>query len=296
MKKKFYAASVTPFTNDDKADIESTIRILKRVYAAGGTGTFLFGTMGEWAQLTQEERAEILEAASSESDIGDLLVGISEDSLKRTLLNMDQSMKHRSGGFVAMLPNMRTSQVDPVVYFHTLCDHSDRPVYFYYAPFNNNIVLSPGQIAEIALHPNCGGIKNSAGQIMLRKELLALKREKNFMLFEGCEWAIDEAVTFGCDGVVCGIGALAPAAIRKILDLVRRGDLSGAAEIQNQLIGLFHGVYGKTSWIGQKYALKVLGVISSEQCRIQPKDMLSSERKREIEATVEKYHSLLEVK
>ena len=239
MKKKFYAASVTPFTDNDKVDIESAIRILKRVSAAGGTGTFLFGTMGEWAQLTQDERAEILKAVSSESNIGDLLVGISEDSLKRTLLNMDRSMKYRSGGFVVMLPNMRTSQVDPTVYFHTLCDHSDRPVYFYYAPVNNNIVLSPEQISDIVSHPKCGGVKNSAGQIALRKELLVLKQKKDFMLFEGCEWAIDEALAFGCDGVVCGIGALAPAAIHKILTLVERGELSKAAEMQLILIDLF---------------------------------------------------------
>ncbi len=293
MNKKIYAASVTPFSANDTIDIDSMLNILKRVAAAKCTGSFIFGTMGEWAQITPYERIAVLKAIDVEKNIGEILVGISENSLKMTLLNMEKSMSYKSAGFVVMLPNMRTSQLDAVKYFHTVCDNSDRPVYFYYAPANNNIQLSAEHLMEIASHKNCGGIKNSACNIALRKELLSCKKDKNFAIFEGCEWAVDEALLLGCDGAVCGIGALAPRALSRIAEMVEDGKFTEARDLQYDLIKLFHAVYGTTSWIGQKYALKTLGVISSEQCRIQPFDMLSLERRKEIESAMEKYYDIL---
>ena len=95
MNKKIYAASVTPFSANDTIDIDSMLNILKRVAAAKCTGSFIFGTMGEWAQITPYERIAVLKAIDVEKNIGEILVGISENSLKMTLLNMPcRQQKH----------------------------------------------------------------------------------------------------------------------------------------------------------------------------------------------------------
>ena len=71
--------------------------------------------------------------------------------------------------------------------------------------------------------------------------------------------------------------------IAELAKAAAAGDWETAREIQFQLLPLFKAVYGTTSWLGQKYALKTLGVISSAHCRIQPESMLPPARRAEIE-------------
>ncbi|MBO7742292.1 MAG: dihydrodipicolinate synthase family protein, partial [Victivallales bacterium] len=153
----------------------------------------------------------------------------------------------------------------------------------YHAPANNNLQLSSEQIARMASHPKCAGIKNSAGSMNLRKELLLHRQSGNFRLLEGHEWAIDEALMLGCDGAVCGLGALAAKPLAQMAEAAEAGDWDTLRRIQFKLLPLFKAVYGTTSWLGQKYALKTLGIISSAHCRIQPESMLSAARRQEIE-------------
>ena len=135
--------------------------------------------------------------------------------------------------------------------------------------------------------------------MVLRRELLLLKREKGYktLLFEGQEWSCDEALMIGLDGIISGMGALASAMFRKLADCVDRGDFPGATAMQEKLIDLYHGVYGpdlSTVWVGQKYALKKLGVFTSDYTVTQDPALLTPPVRERIEKCIAKYASLLE--
>ena len=82
-----------------------------------------------------------------------------------------------------------------------------------------------------------------------------LRAKQPFELFEGNEWAVDEALMVGCDGAVCGIGALAPRPLVQIARAGEDGDLAAACDIQHELCEVFTAIYGSASWIWQKFAL-----------------------------------------
>jgi len=87
------------------------------------------------------------------------------------------------------------------------------------------------------------GLKNSAGEIRTRKELLFLKRSLPFELYEGEEWAIDEALALGCDGAIAGFGSVGARIMAKLVSQFEAGDLAAAAESQMSLIDIYHRVF-----------------------------------------------------
>jgi dihydrodipicolinate synthase/N-acetylneuraminate lyase len=109
-------------------------------------------------------------------------------------------------------------------------------------------------------------LKNSSGIISLRKELIFLKQEMDFLLYEGCEWGIDEALALGCDGAIVGLGTLGGALFRKLLDAFIDNNPAQVRKYQIDLLRVFHMIYGENNFcsiIGQKYALYKLGLLSS---------------------------------
>lgn len=296
--KKIYCASVSPFTRDDRPDPASLERILDRNLRHGVSGAFILGTMGEWAQIDEDEREVFIRTASDVMKTrGELLVGIGSNSLRATLKNLECAMKYQLDSVVVMLPGRRTSQIPPLDYLNAVFAASDRPVYYYHCPGNNGVELSMGEFRELVKNPKLKGIKNSSGNMQLRKELLMLKSEYDFLLLEGHEWSVDEALMAGCDGALCGIGSLASKPLVELARAVDAEDYPTARKLQHSLVKIFHGIYGatcQTSWLGQKYALQALGLMDSATCRVQPDSWLTPERKEEVISCLKENAKLLD--
>ncbi|MBQ9501127.1 MAG: dihydrodipicolinate synthase family protein [Lentisphaeria bacterium] len=299
MKKQVISATVTPLLENGSLDRTGLSSIFERNIRHGIDGVFLFGSMGEWGSFSDRFKEEAVEYASH--CIGgrtQLLVGINATSLPLSLEIMKSYRKYDFDAYVFMLPG-KTSKLDPVRSILRVLDAADRPVWYYHCPPNNNINLSLGQFETIMGHENLKGIKNSASNMWLRRELLLLKAEKGYetLLFEGQEWAADEALFAGCDGMICGMGALCSKMMRRLADCCEQGDPAGARAVQNDMIRVFHGVYGRdlsTVQTGQKYALCKLGLIASPFTIAQEMDTLSAEVRARIEACLDRFREQLD--
>jgi 4-hydroxy-tetrahydrodipicolinate synthase len=293
--KKIYSASVTPLTDNGSLDVKSLERIIDRNTRHGLSGIFVLGSMGEWSQFDSELRDQVIkESAQIMGKRGEILAGIHGAGLHLTLKNMERVSKYEFDSFVLTLP-AKTSRINPMEYLKAVLDASDRPVYYYHCPPNNGVAFSVSQFEEILAHPKIKGIKNSSGDMALRKELIMLKEKYKFALLEGHEWAIDEALIMGCDGALCGLGALGSKVMVSIARAADSGDIKTAVRLQHDLIRIFHGVYGKNLenvWAGQKYALKKLGVISSDHTLVE--NGPSAARKAEIDKCLAEYKELLD--
>jgi len=286
--KKVFSATITPLHEDGTLDKKGLRNILERNIRHGIDGVFLLGSMGEWGSFDDGFKDELVrESIGIAGKKMELLVGINATSLPLSLKNMDRYSKYEFDSYVFMLPG-RTSSLDPVKSILKVLDAADRSVYYYHCPPNNNVNLSLNDFARIMAHPKLKGIKNSASNMWLRRELLCLKKEKGFntLLLEGQEWAVDEALLVGCDGMLCGMGALASKVMVGIARAVDAGNVAEAVRLQNVFISVFHGVYGidlANVWNGQKYALMKLGLIESPYTIAQEMDSLTDAAKKRIE-------------
>ena len=299
MKKKIISATVTPMLENGALDETGLKNILERNIRHGLDGVFLFGSMGEWGSFSNEFKERTLALSCGFIDHRmELLVGINATSLPLSLEIMKSYRKYDFDAYVFMPPG-KTSALDPVKSVLKVLDASDRPVYLYHCPPNNGVNFSLGQFETLMKHPNLKGIKNSSSNMWLRRELLLLRAEKNFktLFFEGQEWAADEALIAGCDGMICGMGALCSKMMRTLADCVECGDIAGAVAAQNRMIQVFHGVYGldlTNVWNGQKYALMKLGLTASPFSYAQEMDSLTSEAKIRIEQCLKQFKNELD--
>ena len=299
MAKKVISATVTPLNADGSLDRNGLKNIFERNVRHGIDGVFLFGSMGEWGSFSDAFKEEGVELASELlKGKADLLVGINAPSLPLSLENMKRYQKYDFDSYVFMLPGA-TSDLDPVKSILTVLDAADRPVYYYHCPPNNGKELSLEQFAAVMAHPNLKGIKNSSSNMWLRREMLIMKKERGFktLLMEGQEWAVDEALLAGNDGMVCGMAALTSKPMVELARAADRGDWSEAVRLQNLLIEIYHGVYGidiGNCWNGQKYALMKLGLIATPYTLAQEMSSLTDEAKKRIEYCLAKYEKDLD--
>ena len=299
MRKKVYSASITPLSADGSLDIAGLNKIVDRNIRHGIDGIFILGSMGEWSQFSDDFRDRLVaESVKAVAGRVELLVGITAKTMEGALGNLKRASAFAVDSYVFMLPPA-ADVGDPVQAVCTVLDAADRPVYYYHCPPNNKINLSLAQFETLLSHPNLKGVKNSASNMWLRRELILMKREKGLrpVLLEGQEWAADEALLVGYDGMLCGMGALGSKIMVGIARAVDAGDVAEAVRLQNRFIGLFHGVYGtdlETVWVGQKYALKCLGLCASELTLAQEMKTLTDTRKREIEACLAEFREELD--
>jgi len=296
--KKIYSAIITPLTENGDIDIKSLERMIERNLKHGLDGFFFLGSMGEWSQFTDENRDKLIkEACRIIGDKADILAALSSTSLIGTLENMKKLSKYAVKSFVITIPPKPLSFIDPIDFISEVAGKSDRSVYFYYLPGVIGRSFSYDEFEKILSHPKIIGIKNSSGQMRTRKELLMLRRKHDFKLFEGDEWAVDEALMMGCDGALVGLGTLASKPLKAIAAAVDAGDYPKAMEIQEDLVRVFWGIYGKelqNVWIGQKYALEKLGIFSTHKTLIQNEKTLTPQRKTEIEKCLSEYKDFLD--
>lgn len=299
MSKKVISATVTPLLENGSLDKDGLKNILERNIRHGLDGVFLFGSMGEWGSFSNAFKEEALELACGIIDHQmELLAGINATSLPLSLEIMKSYRKYDFDAYVFMPPG-KTSSLDPVKSVLTVLDAADRPVYLYHCPPNNGVDFTLGQFETMMRHPNLKGIKNSSSNMWLRRELLLMRAEKGYktLFFEGQEWAADEALIAGYDGMICGMGALCSKMMRKLADCVDCGDIAGAVAVQNRMIQVFHGVYGidlATVLNGQKYALMKLGLIATPFTYAQEMSSLTDEAKKRIEHCLEEFKNELD--
>ena len=299
MKKLAISASITPLKGDGTLDRSGLRNLLERNIRHGLDGVFLLGSMGEWNSFDDDFKEEYVRAATEiAGGRMKVLAGVNATSLELSLRNLERYRKYPVDAFVYMQPG-KPCERDPVESVLTVLETSDRPVYYYHCPPNNGVNFSPEQFAAIMAHPRLKGIKNSASNMWLRRELLLLKRERGFstLLLEGQEWSVDEALLAGCDGMVCGMGALASKAMVALAKAAERNDWAEAVRQQEWLIRIFHGVYGMdlaNVWNGQKYALTRLGLIESPLTLAQEMSSLDDAAKARIDKFVEEHREELD--
>ena len=299
MKKKVVSATVTPLMEDGSLDRRGLCNLIDRGARHKLDGMFLFGSMGEWGGLSDALKEEGVELASEYvKNRFELLIGINATSLPLSLDLMKRYKKYDFSAYVFMPPG-KTSALDPVKSVLTVLDAADRPVYLYHCPPNNGVNFSLKDFETMMRHPNLKGIKNSSSNMYLRRELLLLREDTGLktLFFEGQEWAADEALTVGCDGMICGMGAVCSKLMRKLADCVDNGDTAGAVATQNKMIRVFHGVYGsniENCWNGQKYALVKMGLIATPYTTAQEMSSLTDAAKARIEKCLEEFRNDLD--
>lgn len=230
--KGVFPALLTPFTDDDKLDLDIFEKNLEAQVKAGVHGLILGGSLGEASTITENEKEELTEF-SVEYVNGKIPV-IVNIAQSRTQDAIQEAANARSWGAdgLMLLPPMRykTDDRETITYFKDVANSTQLPIMIYNNPVDYKIDARPEMFDELIECKNIVALKEST------RDVTNLTRMKNrfgdrIKIFCGVDTLAMEELCLGADGWVAGLVDAFPNETVAIYNFVKEGRIQEATEI-----------------------------------------------------------------
>ena len=234
----------TPLTPELDVDTASLDRLLNFLIEAGVDGLFVLGSSGETAYLTDQQRATVVDVATSvAAGQVPVLAGAIDMTAPRVLAHARAAARAGVDAVVATAPfYTRTHPAEVEHHFRTVAAGVEVPLYAYDLPVSVHTKLSAQLLLRLAEDGVITGVKDSSGDDAGLRRLLQMRGGSTPVVLTGSELTVDNALANGADGVVPGLGNVDPHGYLALARHVRDGDLKAAAAEQDRLADLFRMV------------------------------------------------------
>jgi len=215
-----YVVVVTPIDGAgrvDEAGLASNVRWLAQ---QGVDGVVALGSTGEFASLSDSERAAVIEAAVGASD-GQVpvLVGVGAETTERAIKNLKDAERRGASGALVLPPWYYTpSEQELVRHFRVIGEAASTPLMIYNNPFTSKVDVTPAVLCAVADQEAIVAVKESSGNIRRIAEI-RLRTDDRLTVFCGWEDMAYESFIMGARGWICVAGNVTPGAC---VDLYRK--------------------------------------------------------------------------
>ena len=218
-------AVATPLTPDFHPDLPRLLAHISRLLALGCDGVTIFGTTGEGAEFSVEDRTSALQAIITAGIApGRIVVSAGTASIPDVVRLASHATAQGVHGVLLMPPPYYRSGISEDAtfrYFSTVIDRiadADLRLYLYHFPDICGIPITPQVIRRLEdRYPgNIAGIKDSGGDLHFTMDLL--RRFSHLSVFTGSEIHLPELVAAGGRGTICGLGNVMPRLMRAMID------------------------------------------------------------------------------
>ncbi len=230
--KGVFPALLTPFTADDKLDLDMFEKNLVAQLEAGVNGIIIGGSLGEASTISEKEKEELVEF-SVEYLNGKIpvILNIAESTTKDAIQQAANARKWGVDG-IMLLPPMRykTDDRETIAYFKAVAKSTELPIMIYNNPPDYKIDTRPDMFDELVECKNITALKESS------RDVTNLTRMKNrfgdrFKILCGVDTLAMEELCLGADGWVAGLVCAFPKETVTIYNLVKAGKIEEAAKI-----------------------------------------------------------------
>jgi 4-hydroxy-tetrahydrodipicolinate synthase len=229
-----YSAQWIPTDAQGRVDRPSLAAHIDFERRAGVNGLLALGSTGEFPFFTVSERREILTTIAELAASLTVFANIS-DIRPRSAIELGLHAKEVGLPAVALMPPMfyPVSQADMLAYFLHVADAVGLPVMLYNFPELTGKRIEPETIVAFAERAPMIAVKQSGGEFAYHLELIALGRERNFVVMSGSDARLPEAFALGAAGCIGGLVNIVPELMVELDRVYRRhepGDASPAAD------------------------------------------------------------------
>jgi 4-hydroxy-tetrahydrodipicolinate synthase len=225
LKNCLMVAVATPVRPDLRADAPRLVARIRQLMDMGCDGVALFGTTGEGAALTVEDRMETLGAVVAAGiDPRRVIVSIGTLAVADTARLARQATDHGVHGVLLMPPcafREGITEEGTFRFFKAVIERTDRPdlnLYLYHFPGISGVPVTPTVIRRLdERYPDViAGVKDSGGDSDYTDMLV--RRFSHLSIFTGTEIHLPELLSGGLRGTICGLGNVMPRVLRVMMD------------------------------------------------------------------------------
>ena len=220
----------------DRASLAAHLAFEKR---AGIGGVLALGSTGEFPHFDLAERKHVLATIAELAAPLPVIANIT-DIRPRAAIELGRHAKTLGLSAVALMPPVffPVSQADMLAYFLHVADAVGLPVMLYNFPELTGKRIDLATVAAFAERAPMIAIKQSGGEFAYHQELIAIGREKNFVVMSGADTRLPEVFKLGAAGCIGGLVNIVPelmVAIDRVCRQGQPGDATKSAAIMTEL-------------------------------------------------------------
>ena len=254
----------TPFTPSETLDLEGFAANLRSHLAHGLSGIVVCGSTGEAALLDEPERGALLHAAREVVPTGRLLLmGTGAESTKQCVTRCRDAAARGASAVLVVAPHYYGAQMTADAlraHYQRVADASPVPVVLYNIPKFMHFKLTPELVAELSMHENIVGIKDSSGDLALLGEYLQVQGA-GFTVLTGNGGQLLPALERGARGGIVAVSLFAAGLAVDVYEGFRSGDLDRATAAQERLKPMASEIVAGLGVPGVKAALDAVGLV-----------------------------------
>lgn len=257
--KGIYPPLTTPFI-DDEVSFDNLLLNLLRYENKLLPGYVLFGSNGESAFLTRDEKLQIV-VKVREHTKRILIAGTGLDSIKETIYLTNDAAERGANYALIITPSFFKSEMKHhnfLNYYTRVADSIMIPLIIYNVPKFTNVNIDSESIIELSSHPNIIGLKDSTENPSRISEISA-KVDSAFKLIVGTASILYTGILSGAIGGILALANIAPDQCLQIFNFIRERNFEKALEIQNRMIPVNRAVTSKFGVAGLKAAMDLMG-------------------------------------
>ena len=256
----------TPFFNGEVAYDQLAGNIAKWS-KTGLKGLVVMGSNGEYVYLSADEKRKLVEKTVAATPAHmQVIAGTGCESTKETIALTCDCAELGAHAALVVTPHYYGGKMNDAAlqaYYTDIADRSPIPILLYNVPKFTHVNLSAKLVAELSIHPNIVGIKDSTGNVIQLGEYANVV-DANFDLLVGTAGALFGALALGCVGGVLALANVAPFQCVKIYELIKAGNFEAAKKMQLKMIPVNQAVTATYGVPGLKAAMDMLGYFGGE--------------------------------
>jgi len=259
--------NVTPF-KDGKIDEPSLRALVDYLVDSGATGLVPCGTTGESATLSHDEHVKVI-GITAEQAAGrvPIIAGVGTNDTHETITILARAEELPVDGYLVVCPYYnRPSQEGIIEHFRAVSENTDRPIIIYNIPARTGRNITVETIVELSKIPNVVGVKDASGDIEQGMNIIA--RTSTFSVLSGEDHLLFPLCCLGGSGGILASAHVLANEFSELCDSVVSGDMQRARTLHYRLLPLVRAMFKEPNPAGAKAAMKLLGVIDSDELRL----------------------------
>jgi 4-hydroxy-tetrahydrodipicolinate synthase len=263
-----FVPNVTPF-KDGRIDEKSLRRLVDYLIDEGATGLLPCGTTGESATLSHQEHIDVIrivvEQASGRVPV---IAGVGTNSTSESLELLKRAEEIELQGYLVVGPYYnRPSQEGIIEHFRAISNATDRPILIYNIPVRTGRNIEVGTVVSLSKIPNVVGIKDAGADIDQTMNIID-RAGNSFAILSGEDHLLFSICCLGGHGGVMATAHVLPREFVSLCRMVKEGDIEDARRLHYHLLPLIRAMFREPNPAPAKAAMKLLGVIDSEELRL----------------------------
>lgn len=279
-------ALVTPFKNG-RVDYPAIERLVDWHVEQGTDGLVPVGTTGESPTVNVEEHKRIIKTVVDR--VAGRIPVVAGTGGNATAEAIHLTRCARDVGADASLQVCpyynKPTQDGLYAHFAAIAEAVDLPMVLYNIPGRTGVTMAPETVARLAELPQVVAIKEATGSMDQASAILA---RCDLAVLSGDDSLTLPLMALGGKGVISVVANLVPKDMKQLTDAMLAGDVATARAAHQRLFPLCRAMFIETNPIPVKAAMKMVGLLESDEKRL-PMTDLSPEHADMLKNALEEY-------